>query len=158
MNAEVNRVWPVVLNQAKIRSVPPPVSPPNKKMAMGVPIKGATTARIRPVTTAVLKSNLNRFAIKPATNATAMFTRAKGISMGLTKTPLTRFVSAPVIAPANGPRVTALKIVPTVSRKINGMASDFTARLKIMLIRVPVTINVIFFVLFILVSILQTAT
>jgi hypothetical protein len=121
MNAAVKILWPVDNSHAKIRSMPPPVSPPYINTDIGVPISGATMDKIRPVIIAAFKSNLNLLAVYPTINPTTIFTIANGISLGLVITPCITLVNPPVSAPAKGPNIAATKIVPTVSKNNSGI-------------------------------------
>src|SRR5215208_5461230 len=94
------------------------VMPPKKYTAMGVETVAAVRAIRKPVTTTFHQLLKNpAWAHKPATNPMKKATGIHGHqSVGFVKIPMTKFDSAPVNAPAQGPQRAPTSTVPMLSR------------------------------------------
>jgi hypothetical protein len=136
---------PLANNHANNTSEKPPAIPPNKNTAIGVPIRGATTEMINPVTMAVTKLNSNFLNINPTMIPMAILTNANGMLVGSTNIPNKRFVTRPTKAPHTGPNKTATMIVPNVSRNSNGIFNSCTTIPKTILIATPIAANTTIF-------------
>src|SRR5512146_1658206 len=100
-----------------MKEEPLDVMPPKKYTAIGVETVAAVSAIKKPVTTTfhqLLKSPA--FAHRPATSPMKKATGIHGHqSVGLVSIPITKFDSAPVSAPAQGPHKAPTSTVPMLS-------------------------------------------
>lgn len=109
---------PAAKNVAVSKDAPLPPAPPNTYTVIGAETTIATNVTIKPeMTTFQTFVNILYLARYPTTNPIAIEVKTYGKNVGL-KIALIKFVTIPAHIATQGPAITAIRIVPIVSKKI----------------------------------------